>query len=190
MNNPEDPTAASELDPDKAKDIRKITSGFSPEDIVHRITSVILGDLVTELFTSIPAQTGGQPRFPYCRVDASLLVCRDRISLCESEPSETKKQNHYDIAAREAFQIIVWVEIGFQDLDNLAESPLSRNWTSQIGNYVNDDQRAEGIKTLGRELYRSTLQNFANFRDKLEIKDDIFSRYPEVERLLDKFRSS
>lgn len=68
------------------------------------------------------------------------------------------------------------------------ESSASRNWTSGAGHFVNDQQRAEGIKTTGREMYYQMLSRFVQFRDANRVEGDIFDTY-KAEGLLNKFRS-
>jgi hypothetical protein len=176
--------------------------GFIPKDqlsvevkedlelVVKRITTLIPTDKVYELFSSTPNETGGKSNFPYCRVDSQLIVCRNWLYIFEKFGAKDSKDFNriYENAAISAFKAIVWVEIGFQGLDNLAESRASVNWTSGVGHFVNDQQRSERIKTNGREMYEQMLGNFVNFRDSHDIRGDIFTTY-NAEDLLNKFRN-
>ncbi len=79
----------------------------------------------------------------------------------------------YTQASIAAFRVVVWVEIGFQGLDNLIEHPASLNWSQ--------------IRATGKEMYVNQLRDFVRFRDQNQITEDIFTRY-RVEYLLDRFQ--
>lgn len=160
------------------------------ETVVERISTLIPQDILYEMFSSSPNETGGQSRFPYCRVDSQLIVSRNWVEIFERYGAKDQEdfKRIYEAAANSAFKAIVWVEIGFEGLDNLAESSASKNWTSGVGHFVNDQQRAEGIKTTGREMYYQMLSRFVQFRDANHVEGDIFDTY-RAEGLLDKFRS-
>ncbi|MEO8581292.1 MAG: hypothetical protein ABI425_01790 [Patescibacteria group bacterium] len=173
-----------------AKDQDGVEVNAELEAVVKRIASLLPHDVLFELFSSSPNETGGRSEFPYCRVDSQLIVSRNWVYIFEQYGAKDQEdfKRIYEAAATSAFKAIVWVEVGFQNLDNLAVSPASRNWTSGVGHFVNDQQRAEGIRTAGRGMYKQMLNRFVQFRDANQVDSDIFNRY-NVEGLLDKFRS-
>jgi uncharacterized alpha/beta hydrolase family protein len=91
------------------------------------------------------------------------------------------------MAAKNVFKALVWIEIGFQGLQNLAVSRASVNWTSAVGHSVNNKQRAEKIMTSGKEMLYEKIKDFVTLRKKYNIKEDIFSKY-KVEYLLDSYQ--
>ena len=160
------------------------------EAVTQRIASLIPHNVIYELYHSSPTETGGRSRFPYCRVDSELINSRDGVYVFEQFGAKDEEdfKRIYEAVTTSAFKAIVWVEIGFQGLDNLAESHASKNWTSGVGHFVDDQQRAIGIKTTGREMYEQMLGVFVQFRDANKVEGDIFCRH-KAEGLLDRFRS-
>ena len=118
-----------------------------------------------------------------------MLNARDITEILEDyggKYSPEKYQEWYERGCKQAFEALLWVEIGFQGLENLAKSPASSNWTTAVGHFVNDEERAGGIMTKGKEMFDVCLTKFAKFRREKGIKDDYFSQYG-VEYLLDRF---
>lgn len=127
--------------------------------------------------------------FPYSRADSAVINVRDIVYLLEQHGkkySPEEFQEWYRRGSKQAFEALVWVEIGFQGLENLAKSPASINWTSGVGHFVTAEQRAERIMTTGKEMFDECLRQFVEFRQKEGIKDDYFSQY-KVEYLLDSY---
>ena len=157
--------------------------------VVQRISEVIPDNLLWKIFSSIPNETRGRIIFPYSRIDSALIVARDYADLLESSReriSPEKFKEWYDSGCIQAFEALLWVEIGFQGLENLAKSLASKNWTSGVGHSVNDEERAQRIMTEGNKLYNECLSKFAQFRRKEGITDDYFGQY-KVEHLLERF---
>lgn len=129
--------------------------------------------------------------FPYCRVDAELFACNNDISAIASlrkfEPDQVPEV--YQEVSLAAFKALLWVEVGFQGLENLAVSPASRNWTSGSGHHATDEAGAQWVLTRGAGVYKECLQEFVGLRDQLGITDDCFNEY-RVEYLLDQFRAA
>ncbi|MCG2691371.1 hypothetical protein L6272_00940 [Microgenomates group bacterium] len=155
--------------------------------IVERMSTILPPNVLWELFSSDPAATGKKIVFPYLRVDHAVINARDVVLRLKNKgdimlPEEY--QERYEKGSRQAFAALLWVEIGFQGLENLAKSSASTNWTA---GYNNDpDERAKGIMTTGKEMFDKCLKEFVEFRQKKGIKDDYFSQYG-VEYLLDSF---
>lgn len=157
--------------------------------VVERISKIIPPDLLWDIFSSTPEETGGRITFPYSRIDMAVINSRDTVYLLEEfgkNFSPEEYQKWYRRGCKQAFEALVWVEIGFQGLENLAKSPASKNWTSAVGHFVTAEQRAEGIMTTGKEMFDECLKEFVRFRQKEGIKDDYFSQY-KVEYLLDSY---
>lgn len=157
--------------------------------VVGRISQILPPPKVWGFFSSTPGETGGEIVFPYSRVDSLLIESRDYIYLLTNyENSQRKTEKYYAAASLSAFRALVWVEIGFQGLENLAKSRASVNWTSGVGHFVNDEERAIGIVTRGAKLYKDCLGDFVKFRSQQGITTDCFTEY-RVEYLLDPFRT-
>ena len=159
--------------------------------VVERISKIIPPDLLWQMFSSKPSETGGRIIFPYSRVDSSILITREIIWLLNKHGdrySEEEFKKWYGKACIEAFEALLWVKIGFQGLENLAKSPASVNWTSAVGHHVTPEERAERIMTKGKELFDSCLRTFVRFRTEKGITDDYFSQY-NVEYLLEEFKT-
>lgn len=152
--------------------------------VVDRLTQVLPAEKIWKMFSSTPNETGGRAVFPYCRVDNAVLCVRNWIWLATNyNPTPEKIAEYYQNASRQAFEALTWVEIGFQGLQNLATNKASVNWTSAVGHFVNDEERARGIMTTGKEMYDSCLRDFVEFRNGRELRDDDFSRF-NLEHLL------
>ena len=157
--------------------------------VVERISKIIPPDLLWDIFSSTPEETGGRITFPYSRVDIAVINTRDTVYLLEKfgkKYSPEEFQEWYRRGSKQAFEALVWIEIGFQGLENLAKSPASKNWTSAVGHSVNAEERAKRIMTTGKEMFDECLKEFVRFRKKEGIKDDYFTQYG-VEYLLDRF---
>lgn len=143
------------------------------------------------MFPSSPGETSGRSKFPYCRVDSQLRASKNWISVLKKFGAKDQEdfKKIYEAAAIAAFKAVVWIEFGFQDLDNLAVSPASKNWTGGVGHFVNDQQRAVRNKDSRQKMYEEALSKFVQFRDANKVEDDIFDKYKAGD-LLDKFRSS
>ncbi len=146
--------------------------------VVQRISEIIPDDLIWTLFSSTPYETGGKINFPYSRVDSAIMVASTRVWMLDKHRERYSPEEfrvNYEKACIQAFEALLWVEVGFQGLANLARSPASRNWTSGVGHSVDDDQRYQGIMTGGKKLWDECLDKFAQFRRKEGITDDYFS---------------
>jgi len=159
--------------------------------VVERISTILPPDVLWELFSSTPGETEGRVVFPYLRVDSAVITARDIVYLLEQHGkySPEEFQRRYRRGSKRAFEALVWVEIGFQGLENLAKSPASKNWTLAVGPPVNAEERAKGIMTTGKEMFDACLTEFARFRREKGVKDDYFTQYG-VEYLLDSFSAS
>lgn len=161
------------------------------EDLTHvvdRIKKIIPENILLELFSSTKNETGGKIIFPYCRVDSAVIVasnCAELLTRFEKTSDDFDKW--YEMGSRSAFRALVWIEIGFQGLQNLAINRASINWTSAVGHFVNDEQRAEKIMTDGKKMLDEKIKDFVKLRNKYGIKNDIFSKYG-VEYLLDPYQ--
>lgn len=155
--------------------------------VVDRMSQYVPVEELRQWFTSEPQETGGVRRYPYCRVDSELLVCRDRIRLTNlPQMIGGQKIIHYSQASNHAMLAVLWVEIGFQGLENLAKSPASKNWTSGVGHFVSAEEREAGILSGGKDLYESVLREFVRLRKVQGVTDDCFTEY-HLEHLLQKW---
>jgi hypothetical protein len=155
--------------------------------VVERINKVIPRDMLWDIFSSTPSETGGVIQFPYSRVDSAVIAARDTAYLLRTYGgsfSEGEYREAYERGCLQAFEALVWVEIGFQGLNNLAKSPASKNWTSAVGHTVTDREREKGIMTTGKQMYMECLSDFINFRTEIGMQDDYFTEYG-LEYLLD-----
>lgn len=109
-------------------------------------------------------------------------LARNRKNRETNQPDDDYRQ-----AAEAAFKALVWVEIGFEGLQNLAVNRASINWTSSVGHIVTDEERARGIMTGGKELYDDCLKDFAELRVERGVDDDIFAEHG-LENLLEPFK--
>jgi len=133
--------------------------------VVERIARVLPKEKVWEYFYD------DKYGFPYLRGNLSLILIDDYLEL---HVAERDSAEWYKSMSEEALKVLVWVEIGFEGLDNLAASPASRNW--------------ESIKTHGRSQYEERLRRFADFRKTYPGKDtDCFAQYG-LEYLLDRWQ--
>ena len=148
--------------PQEARDKAPVEVDEDLFSIVERIARVLPPEKVWKWFSSTPGETGGEIRFPYARIDALTLASEITIHTLTTYPPTNPEEfeKEYEEAASYALQALIWVEIGFQGLENLAKSLASRNWTSAVGHFVDDKQREIGIMTTGREMYMRCLRNF------------------------------
>jgi hypothetical protein len=155
--------------------------------VVDNIARVLPPEEIWNLFSSTLTETGGKINFPYSRVDVSLILARDCIQGISRFGWDWKyAQEFYARGSRHAFEALVWVEIGFGGLEQLAYSDASRNWTSGVGHFNTKEDRAQKILHDGRDLYDECITVFAEFRQKYEKQDDLFTKY-HLEHLLDPF---
>ena len=92
-------------------------------------------------------------------------------------------------ASKQAMIVGLWVEVGFEGLKNLAVHPASKNWTSGVGHFVTDEERANGIMNGGKIFYNKVLREFVKFRDSHNITDDCFTQHG-LEDFLGKWRDT
>lgn len=159
--------------------------------IVQRIAEVVPNDVIWDVFSSAPNQSNGKIEFPFARPDTSLMNCRNLsflLTLNEQTYTPKQFQEHYRTACKEAFRALVWIEVGFQGMDNYAASPASGVWTSE-GHGLTPVQREHALKTDGRKHMREDLQQFVQFRESHHIIDDLFSQCG-VEYLLTPYKES
>jgi hypothetical protein len=148
------------------------------QPVVDNLSTVLPPEKIWDLYASDPRTTGGVINFPYCRVDNALFTVQERIELLDdSRPSDPRSAQGYDIACNAALKAAAWVEIGFEGLENFANSPASVSWT-----YSRD------ILRDGATFYQHSLQTFAQFRIDHGITDDCFTQNG-AEDLLKKFES-
>lgn len=174
--------------PPKENALVELEEDLAP--VIDKIAHFLPPEVIWDLYSGYPSQEGGISVFPYCRVDSAVINAEGNIRTLikfESRLDNSKRKEIYDFACKLAFKALVWVEIGFEGLDNLAESDASRNWTEGVGHFLSTEERAKLIKTNGRELYDRCLRSFAEFREQHQLKDDLFSKF-NLERLLDKYR--
>jgi len=153
--------------------------------VVERISQVLPPEVLWDLFSSSPTQTGGRIVFPYCRVDNAVMIAGDYSYMFEEYGKTLSESNRwYQAASAQAFKALVWVEIGFEGLENLAKSKASVNWTTAVGHFVDDEQRATRIMTTGKEMYEECLRQFVSFRRAAGVSEDLFTQYG-VEYLLE-----
>ena len=144
---------------------------------------------IWELFSSNPNETGGTIIFPYSGVDAAVLSVRDTIWMINHFKDTLTTDEISTLflkGSAEAFEAITWVEIGFQGLQNLANSEASKNWTSAVGHHPTAEERAQNIMTSGKKMYDECLVPFARYRNENHMKGDYFEVYG-LEYLLDPF---
>lgn len=147
------------------------------EWVVNNLRRRLEPEQIWELFASSPRATGGKIRFPYCRVDSSVGIASEALSLIvDNSCIEITENEWYKMASKNAFRALLWVEVGFEGLDNLAVSSASRSWTSAVGHSVSDEERTERIKKEGREMYQDCLRRFIEFRKNAGITYDIFTQ--------------
>jgi hypothetical protein len=158
--------------------------------VVERIGKVLPPELIWKMYSSFPGETGGKILFPYCRVDTSVIISRDlvdKLILDGDKYNREEYQEKYNAACQQAFEALVWVEVGFQGLENLARNRFSTYWTAGLGHFIDDEQRVQGILKEGREFYEDCLRRFVSFRKNANIKQDLFSEHG-LGYLLDKFK--
>lgn len=170
---------------DKKGEEIELSEDLTP--VVDRISRILPPDKIWEFYASSLNEGGGKIKFPYCRIDSNVVATRDWIGLIKRPKySPENPAEYYKIASLAALKVLLWVEVGFEGLENLAKNPASRNWTG-LGYYVNDEERARQIVTNGAELYKECLGKFVQFRLEQQIISDCFTEYG-VEYLLDSFR--
>lgn len=160
------------------------------EPVVQRIAKVLPVEVIWDMYSSTPEETGGRVIFPYSRVDSSVIVSQNCIHLCRQyliEGNRVQAEKLYKDASMQAMEALVWIEIGFLGLENLAKSDASRNWTSAVGHNVGNRQREIGILTTGREMMTEKLKDFVEYRQEHEVKNDCFDKYG-VAYLLDPYK--
>jgi len=158
--------------------------------VVERISQVLPPELLWDLFSSTPSETDERIVFPYCKPDSKVLTAGSNIDLLLSlghEYGDGAYDEWYKRATRRVFSALVWVEIGFEGLENLARSRASVSWTLGVKKFVDDDQRAREIMTSGKKMYEECLKYYASFREKFGVGEDFFTQY-KVEYLLEKFK--
>lgn len=155
--------------------------------VVERIARVLPAEKVWQYFASAPSATGGITKFPYLRVNACLQGIMNNLGLfrlAEKENNSDDKKKFYQKMSEHAQKVLVWVEVGFEGLENLAVSPASVSW--EMGTDV--ASRAEKIMTDGKQYYNKQLRSFVAFRNSYPDKDaDCFAQY-HLEPLLDRWQ--
>ena len=156
--------------------------------MVARLSEVLPPEEIWKMFSSRPAETDGRINFPYSRVDALVIALQQDMWAINYYKELTSQEVYYYFlrGSRNAFEALTWVEIGFQGLHNLATSDASRNWTSEVGHRLNDEERARRIMTSGKEMYDKHLGSFARYRYENNMKGDDFEKYG-LEYLLEPF---
>jgi len=167
------------------------------EDVVKRIAKFVPPEEMDKFFLSNPNQTGGRRVFPYCRVDSSLWTavgCIDNLIHYRFLP---KKQTEiYEQACRNAFRVFMWVEIGFEGLDNLLDDPTARKslgyyWIIKEGDGtfsvlgLPDWWKEPEILASIKSDYQNDLRKFADyyFTHPPPKKIDYFKKYGVKDRL-------
>jgi len=151
--------------------------------VIERIAKVLPVEKVWEYFASAPSETNGVIVFPYCRVNSELFEIRDAESVFDiaqndGNVEETKK--YYQHMSESALKVLLWVEVGFEGLENLAVSPASSNW----GASRKAGSRVKLIMTDGKELYDKNLTSFVTLRHSYPEKNtDCFAQF-RLEHLL------
>ena len=77
--------------------------------VVSRLADVIPADVLWELFSSFPSETGGKVLFPYCRVDASLITAKDNIDLLRVPDRNFDKL--YKKTSELVFKVLIWITL-------------------------------------------------------------------------------
>ena len=156
--------------------------------VVTRISDVLPKEKIWELFSSNVEATRGKIKFPYCRVDSAMMKSNSWAELAENPLYQQYFEENYKEACKAAMAAIVWVEIGFRGIENLAISLASVNWTTRIGHLVSSEERAQKIMSEGKEWYDEFKKKFSIFRNKYKIADDCFTLY-KIEHLLPSIQS-
>lgn len=168
------------------------TNGWIPEGLGHVVvqddllnivivineqTSLVKQDIFN-LFSSSQAETGGEIRFPYCRVDGEILLATNNSYLLEfSEPGSEAHDKYYNLTSAAVFKMFVWVEIGCQGFDNFADSESSKNWTRKGAHRLPREEQIRLIKSKGRDAYSDAIIRFRSYKQSIGITDDIFTNY-------------
>ena len=167
----------------------KLRNEFTP--VIARIRKYLPPQEIFRLFKSSPDETRGIPAFPYCRVDANVMDARDSVWILNKYPEiladKAEFLEIYGSGSDEAFKALVWVEIGFEGLQNFAVSPASKNWTTAVGYLLKPKDRAHKIMTSGKQLYEKCLRAFTEYKFSHEVPEDLFDKY-KLLHLLDPFR--
>jgi len=153
--------------------------------VIERISEVLPAEAVWRYFSSSPSETGGIKEFPYCRIDGLMYAAHQYMGGIEELKAMGGDFDHaYKGATETAMKILLWVEVGFQGLENLAKSPASKNWTSGVGHSATDSERELKINTEGKKMYQAFLTRFITFRRNFKMSGDCFDEY-KLEHLLE-----
>ncbi len=156
--------------------------------VIRRIGEYLSPEKVWKHFLSSPSVNGGVSIFPYLRVDSAFFFINGICSLFEKYPEEADQQEWYRKVSEKAMCVILWIEVGFQGLGNLAKDDASRSWTGGVGHFLTDKERAKEIMDDGRLWYDETMSRFVLLRDQLGIENDCFTRH-ELEGFLHEWRN-
>ncbi len=131
---------------------------------------------IWRLFHGVHNSVWGSIFFPHFRVDTALDIVGIRLSMAYDDIRRDRKRalhiertNNYLAACKQAFGAFVWVEIGhggFERFDG------EHNYEFDLGRIT-----AQGFRVSGPDNYKETLRYFAEYRRKMEIKKDLFTRY-------------
>jgi hypothetical protein len=84
------------------------------------------------------------------------------------------------------FQIVLWVEVGFEGFDHFAVSPASKSWRS--GFYQTEQERVADLRSKGKAIYNQFMTDFVSLRDRTKSRGDVFETYG-YENLLEKWKT-
>src|SRR5687768_14197155 len=75
--------------------------------VVARINAYLPPSMIWKLFASEPEATGGVVKFPYRRVDTSVIVARD----ADVTDLDASSREFYDLSCMCALAAVLWVEV-------------------------------------------------------------------------------
>jgi hypothetical protein len=162
--------------PDEAK-VQLRTDPYFVE-AVDRIIKVLSPELIWKFFSSTPEENNGIPLFPYGRPDMEITRCSSYMELY----NQGLKKEYYDSACLSALKALIWMEIGFDGLEEFAKSPEAQAWPLAL-HKISSNGEPDG---QGEYTYNVFFKKFAELRRKLGITDDYFGQLG-CEYLLDKF---
>lgn len=171
--------------PPDVKNIKLNKDYFKP--VINKIAQVLPKEEIFRLFTSVAEQAGGTPEFPFCVVDGSILDASQAVDVLETytDTNNPRWSALYQVASKEAFKALVWVEVGFEGFENFAKSPAAESWTASGYDFTPENRAL--MLTEGKEIYKSRLERFTHYRSSHAVPKDLFDTY-HLESLLTPFK--
>lgn len=155
-------------------------------DVVARLQQHLPIDVMFQWFSSADEKI----KFPYQSIDSNLLVVHERLESMKYAKEAYKRRDQYEYASTIAARTLAWIDIGRQGLEPLSANPdVTSNWTAGLGQTATAEERAQYIRTEGKDWLTDIVREYLATRDShVQLAaNDVFTKH-KLEFLLDNYR--